>query len=476
MISICYPTSTYNIDIDKIDSDYLSSLVQLDKNIDRVELTLFEDIFKLIVEGKVDDIFELDKEYIFKGLSYFGCSKLLDRLFTTVKREVYDKEYRYIQTSIERFFERHLDSINWYDLSRNTCISEAFFERHIDRVDWNGLCRNTNLSDEFFERHIDRVHWYDLCYNPSVSEEFFEKYIDKINWKSLCFNDTISQSFFERHVDKVEWDFLGVNTPYESFLEQHIDKLTSPIRNSNLSLSFIEKHEHKIDWNTIGFNKNITDEFIEKWTPTKDIYWMFLPNGNNKLSEAFFDRYIALIGASSIARCTNLSEDFFERHLDILSTCWEYLSRNTSLSEEFFERHIDRVSWTSLCGNTSISEAFFEKYIHRVVWKEIIYNKSLSVDFFRRHVNKVIDTMLYNEIKEDRRIRNRIRGDVDLELSCLPESDYEKEPFSMYICSKLVNSILCTSDFNIHKRVTSTIDTTTYYSFDKLWKKVKNDK
>ena len=53
----------------------------------------------------------------------------------------------------------------------------------------------------------------------------------------------------------------------------------------------------------------------------------------------------------------NISDSFFERHLDRVD--WRWLSQNINVSEEFFERHLDNVIWEVLPVNN------FNKVIER---------------------------------------------------------------------------------------------------------------
>src|SRR5690606_18249620 len=101
----------------------------------------------------------------FEVLSYFGCD--IELFFKQLVNYIVKKEKK----QIEAFFERHIDKVNWVELSGNTNISEQFFDRHIGEVDWEGLSRNTNISEQFFERHINKVDWVELSGNTNISEE-----------------------------------------------------------------------------------------------------------------------------------------------------------------------------------------------------------------------------------------------------------------------------------------------------------------
>lgn len=110
MLTLKYHNNSYSVDTTTLDSDYLKSLIECGDDV--VELTLFEDIISLISSDREDDLFQMDREYLFKGLSYFCCNKLMERVFKVVKDEVYKKERRIIQQSIESFFEEYIYGID----------------------------------------------------------------------------------------------------------------------------------------------------------------------------------------------------------------------------------------------------------------------------------------------------------------------------------------------------------------------------
>ena len=89
------------------------------------------------------------------------------------------------------FFDRHVDKLGWYWVSKNSSMTEEFFERHIDEVVWDTLSGNKSMTPEFFEKHIDKVNFYVLSTNTSLPPEFFERYTDRVNWGILSGNTFI---------------------------------------------------------------------------------------------------------------------------------------------------------------------------------------------------------------------------------------------------------------------------------------------
>ena len=48
--------------------------------------------------------------------------------------------------------------------------------------DINKLATYSNIPFTFFEKHIDKVDWSNLSYNTNIPFVFFEKHLDKVNW------------------------------------------------------------------------------------------------------------------------------------------------------------------------------------------------------------------------------------------------------------------------------------------------------
>ena len=59
---------------------------------------------------------------------------------------------------IEKFFDENMDNfkVNYYRLISNQKLSESFIEKHIDKVDWNNISTYQILSKEFRQKHCDK--------------------------------------------------------------------------------------------------------------------------------------------------------------------------------------------------------------------------------------------------------------------------------------------------------------------------------
>jgi len=48
-------------------------------------------------------------------------------------------------------------------------------------------CGEKEYSFWFIEKHLDKVDWSNLSWNACIPLEFFEKHLDKVNWEYLSF-------------------------------------------------------------------------------------------------------------------------------------------------------------------------------------------------------------------------------------------------------------------------------------------------
>ena len=159
-------------------------------------------------------------------------------------------------------------------------------------------------------------------------------------------------------------------------------------RNPNIEEDFIEKLE-KISFPSACYNKNLSDEFYERHINelSENDWWTLSYNPN--VSEAFFEKHSNKLHWPSLCLNTSVSEAFFERYILQNKVNWGYLCQNKNISEEFFERYIgDSIAkyWGSLCCNENLSEAFFERYLQDLGMNVLSANKGMTEEFFERHI------------------------------------------------------------------------------------------
>lgn len=82
-------------------------------------------------------------------------------------------------------------------------------------------------------------------------------------------------------------------------------------------------------------------------------------------------------------------EEFFNKN-PALTSCFSTLSRRDDFPEEFFERYPETIDWRVLVGNTNITQGFFELHLNELyhcsfsVWEKLTGNPNLSWHFFER--------------------------------------------------------------------------------------------
>ena len=190
---VVYPNAEYKVDNDIC--GYVHRYHEMTGG-EVMEITMFQDIFEMIVNNVVDVDFSNKEQVIrvFEGLGYFD-SKLVDKFLANLYDHIYKLEEKQARIDIEAFIEENLDRVKWDWLSMNRDLPEEFFERHLDKVVWKMLSRNKGLSEEFFSRHLDKVYWEYLSCNRGLSEEFFSRHIEKVNWTCLSDNSGSSEEF-----------------------------------------------------------------------------------------------------------------------------------------------------------------------------------------------------------------------------------------------------------------------------------------
>ena len=92
--------------------------------------------------------------------------KLIEQTYDSLNYLLYD-----VEKTNKWFKQVIIESLKTIIINKRSV--EKFFERYIDKINWSWLSSNTNLSEEFFDRHIDKVNWEMLSCNPNISEEFF---------------------------------------------------------------------------------------------------------------------------------------------------------------------------------------------------------------------------------------------------------------------------------------------------------------
>lgn len=198
----------------------------ISENVEEVELKMYEDIFKLILENKVN--FECDNlKHLKEGLDYFGSKYNADLYFKEKFRAEKEEE-------IKNYILKNEDLQQAEFISKNDLLSENFLEWYIEYHSklsyfgigdsfWNYLSFRT-LSLPFLEKYKDKLCMDFLCKNKSIPITFFENNVKKVNWACLAKNESIPFSFFQKYNKEAVYNLANPD-----FLKKNIDKKVSDL-------------------------------------------------------------------------------------------------------------------------------------------------------------------------------------------------------------------------------------------------------
>lgn len=198
----------------------------ISENIDEVELKLYEDIFKLLLENKVD--FNCDNlKRLKEGLDYFGSHYKVDEYFKEKFRSEKEEE-------IKNYILQNENANNSEFIAKNDLLSEQFLEWYIEdyhkqkyftigRSFWIDLSFR-NLSLAFLEKYKDKLHMNLLCHNRNVPIAFFENNIERVQWLELARNQSIPFSFFQKHNKEAVYNLANPD-----ILKKNLDKKVSDL-------------------------------------------------------------------------------------------------------------------------------------------------------------------------------------------------------------------------------------------------------
>lgn len=135
----------------------------------------------------------------------------------------------------EKFIEKHIDKVNWFNIMAYQKLSEKFIEKHNDKVDLDYISKYQKLSEKFIEKNIDKVNWDYISKYQWLSEEFIEK-----NKIKKLHNNWIYDTIEEKE------DFIQKNTQYKILQDKKGKFIIAykAIRDDNYSLyNFQFKYE-----------------------------------------------------------------------------------------------------------------------------------------------------------------------------------------------------------------------------------------
>jgi hypothetical protein len=115
--------------------------------------------------------------------------------------------------AVMRLEEDERDVFDVYPDAETTCVSpwfaERFYEAHLDAVDWYSLCVSRCVPFSFYTRHVESIEWDALCSREGVPLWFYDAHADKLDFERLCEREDIPREFFKKHLERIDLDVLA---------------------------------------------------------------------------------------------------------------------------------------------------------------------------------------------------------------------------------------------------------------------------
>ncbi len=84
------------------------------------------------------------------------------------------------------------------------------------------------------------------------------------------------------------------------------------------------------------------------------------------------------------------------------------------LSEEFIEKHLDILNFDNICINQKLSSDFIEKYKDKINWIKFSYNPHLTIEIIKKYIDRFYYDILYTQHKKLlMKLISKIRKDKD---------------------------------------------------------------
>ncbi len=263
----------------------------------------------------------------------------------------------------------------------------------ISEDELNKLFVLNKLNDE-------KIDWYSLCKEYQFSKETLEKYNDEIfkggivdykGTKNNKYNsnmNTLLEVIY--YVDfsadgRINVQVLGTYIMYIRMSDSDLEKI--------ISIDRLRKHDI-ID--LICSWQMFSEDFIERHA---DILNWKLISSNQVLSEEFIEKHQYEIYWYEICRCQDLSNEFIMRNIDKFSV--EQLMLFQPLPEQTIEMLNEKNStcWDIITSRQQLSEEFIEKHQYEINfnWKNIVRYQNVSKEFLDKHR---IDIMQAKSLKD----------------------------------------------------------------------------
>lgn len=284
---------------------------------------------------------------------YELSEKLLDE-FLTMAELATKNNYPHSSLLVSKFFIHTKDNKNQLeDLNlRNSCKI---------------IAQQQQFSENLLIKHYDSLSFTDLYHNKKLQETWGD--LESIH--SFAHKAHLLR---KKELDKIFWDSINMNPNLDGYLS-----------NPNLIVDEDMVLDYSEQWINSDKDRNIFLKKVFCSSETIEMVYNSYYNEDNKsfamkciiptsqiLDQDFMDRYINELSIDNIClHQTNISEDFFDKHLNLLkeSPYLYMVFKNNKYSEDFLDKHsehFDQSCWGCISENQKLSPGFIQKYYDKL--------------------------------------------------------------------------------------------------------------
>jgi hypothetical protein len=268
-----------------------------------------------------------------------------------------------------RFFEAHLDKLDWEAISSNFTIPVEFLEKHADKLDWNVISMNDSLPLAFFERHLDKTKWRILLERKRITSLYIETHLDLFE----PYPDTLNLLKMDSLTTERAMEFVARNMR-TLCNKRRIDFFSNKGMSMTLREKYFDQHRALVPWVYIFEEGFVTSNYI-----IKNIDYF-----------RNYERLEMLLGIDNIAEFPDYSGEspvgFFKKHLD--ASAFDWLKAHSLVSLEFVERYIESSSnWIRAIKILPIDELV--NRIDRFYWRILQAREIVTFDILEQNPDKI---------------------------------------------------------------------------------------
>ncbi len=167
--------------------------------------------------------------------------------------------FPYLKDKVKKWIPAYIKYISMY------CDDVEFLKKYESYIDFMNISINPNINklEEILERHLDELDWWDLSENNKATP-FLKKHKDLVIWEAACLNESkemaewIEELYESNELDMSDkWSFLSSNPFAINMLKKNISKVSIENLNTNENaIEFLRENPDHLDYKSICLNES----------------------------------------------------------------------------------------------------------------------------------------------------------------------------------------------------------------------------